>query len=367
MRRKYILFLALVFLLSIKGIAQVNDSSSQIIKEKKFKISGYIDMYYAYYTDSVVGMYQKFPSVSPRSNLFWLNTAQISFEYNAEKIRGIVTLHYGDIANTSWPSTYNNIMEAHVGIRLFKTLWLDAGLFRTHFGTEGLLPKENLVTSISVHTFYEPFYEAGLRLNYVPNERWAFTIYGLNGYNMYKDNNRKKSIGALIAYTYGDYYIGYSNYIGDDSPKSDSVSHLRIMQNIFFNYQPGKLKIQAGVNYCIQQNADYLHTNLAATMMSGVLGLKYQFTERFAMSARAEIFKDPQGFMSGAFLNKDNCYTGYKLRGYTIAAEYKPTKRTYIKIEGRQLQMERNQEIFNWHGKPTSSRLELLCNVGISF
>lgn len=369
MSRKYTLSGLFIFLLAVKGIAQVSDSTfHEMPQEKKFKISGYIDAYYAYYTDSAgANDFQKFPSVSPRSNRFWLNTAQVSFDYNAEKIRGIVTLHFGDIAKTAWPSTFNNIMEAHAGFRVFKTLWLDAGFFRTHFGTEGLLPKENLVSSISVHTFCEPYYEAGLRLNYVPNDRWAFTVYGLNGYNMFEDNNKKKSIGALITYTHGDYYIGYSNYIGDDSPKGDSVSHLRILQNIFFNYQHKKLKIQAGVNYGIQQNADIMHPNLAATMISGILGLKYQLKEKFAVSARAEIFKDPQGFMSAVILNKDNFYTGYKVRGYTLATEYKPTKNSYIKIEGRQLQMEKNQEIFNWNGKPASSRLELLCNIGISF
>jgi Putative beta-barrel porin-2, OmpL-like. bbp2 len=365
---KHILTASFIFLLAINGFAQTSDSVAYIVPQKKFKISGYIDTYYAYYTDSAgTNDFQKFASVSPRSNRFWLNMAQINFEYNAEKIRGIVSLHYGDIAHSSWPSTYNNIMEARAGVRLFKKLWLDAGLFRTHIGTEGILPKENLLTSFAVNTYYEPFYQAGVRLNYIPNQRWAFTVYGLNGYNIYKDNNKKKSIGVLIAYTHGNYYIGYSNYIGDDSPPGDSARHLRIQQNIFFNYQHKKLKLQAGIDNCIQQNADYLHPNLGATAYGGLASLKYQLKEKFAISARAEIFKDPQGFMSGVVLNKDNFYTGYKLRGYTLGAEYKPTQNSYIRIEGRQLQMERNQEIFKWHGKNNSSRLELLINLGIYF
>src|SRR5258705_8097893 len=363
MRRKYILSGLFVFLLVVKGFTQTNDSTS------KFKISGYVDAYYAYYTDSAgMGDYQKFPSISPRSNQFGLNTAQLSLQYDAEKVRGIVTLHFGDIAKSAWSPTFNNIMEAHAGIRLYKKLWLDAGFFRTHVGTEGLLPKENFTSSVSVNTFYEPYYEAGARLNYVPNDKWAVSIYALNGYNLYEDNNKKKSFGMLVTYVLGDKgNVGYSNYIGDDSPQGDSISHLRIHQNLFFNYQVKKLKIQVGADYCFQAHADIIHKNKTASMFSGVFGLKYQLKEKYAAYGRGELFKDPQGFMSGVFLDKENKYTGFKLWGVTLGAEYKPTENTYIRIEGRELQMNKNQEIFRRNGKNTSRRMELLFNIGISF
>ena len=69
----------------------------------------------------------------------------LNAQYDGEKVRGIVTLHFGDIPKATWSGTYNYIMEAHAGVRLCKKLWLDAGFFRTHFGTEGLLPKENFL------------------------------------------------------------------------------------------------------------------------------------------------------------------------------------------------------------------------------
>jgi hypothetical protein len=363
MRRKYILFSSFIFLLVTKGFAQTHDSTSA------FKISGYIDAYYAYYTDSAgTGNYQKFPSVSPRSKQFGLNTAQLSFQYDAEKVRGIITVHFGDIAKSAWSSTFNNIMEAHAGIRLCKKLWLDAGFFRTHFGTEGLLPKENFVSSVSVNTFYEPYFEAGVRLNFIPDEKWSMSLYALNGYNMYEDNNKKKSLGTLVTYAFSDNgNVGYSNYLGDDSPQGDSISHFRIHQNLFFNYQVNKIKIQMGGDYCMQQHSDITHKNKMATMHSGVLGFKYQLKEKYAISGRGELFNDPQGFMSVVFIDKANKYTGFKLWGVTLSAEYKPTENSYIRIEGRRLQMDKNQEIFSWNGKNKPGRMELLCNIGISF
>ena len=369
MGRRFILSGLFIFITGTKCLSQTNDSTTAA-RQPNFRISGYVDAYYAYYTDSVgTGNFQKFPSVSPRSNQFGLNTAQLSFQYDAKKVRGVVTLHFGDIAKSAWSTTMNNVMEAHAGIRLSKKFWLDAGLFRTHFGTEGLLPKENFLSSVSVNTFYEPYFEAGARLNYVPNDKWSINVYALNGYNLFEDNNAKKSLGILLTYAFNDLCnVGYSNYVGDDSPETDSVSHLRIHQNLFLNCQFSKLKIQVGGDYGVQHNTDNINNkNKSATLISGVLALRYQLKEKWSVSIRGEGFSDPQGFMSGTILNKQNKYTGLKLWGVTLGAEYKPVAEGYIRFEARQLQMDKDQEIFYWKGKNSSGRLELSCNIGISF
>ncbi|MCX6274295.1 MAG: outer membrane beta-barrel protein [Bacteroidetes bacterium] len=351
---------------------------SQSDPAPKFTYSGYVDAYYAYYTDSVgTGNFQKFPSISPRSNQFGLNTAQLTFQYDGEKVRGLATLHYGDISRCTWSSTFPYLMEAHAGVRICSKLWLDAGFFRTHVGAEGLLPKENYTSSVSVHTWHEPYFESGFRLNYAATEKLAISLYLLNGYNMYEDNNEKKSFGALITYAFTDKFsLGYSNYTGDDTPTQpdsvEEISHLRIHNSLFLNYQYHKLKIQIGGDYCMQQNSGIdqntgASDSSSASMMSGVMSLKLQATKVVAAYIRGEYFNDPDGFMGGIIADKQNKYTGYNLTGVTIGAEYKPTENSYIRVEARQLQMDNNQEIFNANGEPSSSRLEVLFNLGISF
>ncbi len=354
-------FILLNILPAAKIFAQ-SDSASKVA------FSGYVDGYYAYYTDSVGdGNYQKFPSVCPR-NGFGLNTAMINAQYDAGKVRGIVSLHFGDIARSAWSPTFNNVMEAHAGVRLLKKLWLDAGFFRTHFGTEGLLPKENIASSVSLCTWFEPYFESGFRLNYNPNDKLAINIFLLNGYNIYEDNNRKKSFGTLITYALSDKgNLGYSNYIGDDTPTAgDSIAHLRIHNNLFLNYQINKLKIQIGGDYCMQQNSDTLNKK-DVSMYSGVLGLKYQLKESFAFYTREEIFNDPHGFMSGIVIDKQNKQTGLELWGATVGMEYKPTENSYIRLETRQIQMNKDQEIFRFNHNNQSSRIESLFHMGISF
>src|SRR4051812_14929920 len=108
---------SLVIILML-GCLYANESRAQKIDTvSTFAIAGYLDAYYAYYTDSVSpGGIVKFPSISPRNNSPSLNTFQLSFLYNAEKVRGAAVFHFGDIAAATWAAEpYNHIMEAHVG------------------------------------------------------------------------------------------------------------------------------------------------------------------------------------------------------------------------------------------------------------
>jgi hypothetical protein len=347
-----------------RASAQTTDSTS------KFTFNGYVDAYYAYYTDSVgTGNFQKFGTISPRSNQFGLNTLVLTGQYDASKVRAFAAVHFGDIPRVAWSTTYNSIFEAHAGVRLVKNLWLDAGFFRTHLGAEGLLPKENICSSVSVCTIYEAYYEAGARLVYTPNERITIHLYLLNGYNVYEDNNSKKSVGLYVDYKLGDKGdIGYTNYLGDDTPqKADSVAHFRVFQTVFFNYQVKKWKMQLGFDYCFQQHSELTNTAHTASMYSGVLTFKYQARRKAAVYVRGEIFNDPNGVMTATFTDRNGYSTGPTLWGATLGFEYKPTESTYIRLEGRDLIMDPSQEIFRTNGKNVNTRMEYMVNLGVSF
>jgi hypothetical protein len=185
---KYSLFTCIGFLLlsALPASAQVKDSTAS------FKISGYADAYYAYYSDSVgTNKYQKFPVISPKSNVFGLNIFQLTAQYTSEKIRAVGTLHYGDIPVSAWSPVYNFIQEANVGFHVCKKIWIDAGFFKTHIGTEALLPKDNIASSLAIITVYEPWFQAGVKLSYAPNDKLSLCLHLLNGYNTFVDNNGK--------------------------------------------------------------------------------------------------------------------------------------------------------------------------------
>jgi len=360
---RMVLFASLLFTLASSSLF-AQDSA----KVSPLSISGYADAYYAYYTDSVgTGNIQKFPTTCPRSNSFGLNIAMLSAKYTTEKVRSTITLHYGDIALTTWSAKYNFIQEANVGIRLRKKLWLDAGLFRTHIGTEGLLVKENICSSIAIGTFNEPYYQAGVKLMYTPTDKLQVCLHFLNGYNIFEDNNELKSAGMLLSYTFNDKFSAtYTNYAGDDTPNGYTGSRLRLYNNLYFNYAKKKIKIQVGGDYGTQNKSDTTGTK-TASMYSALATVRYQATSKLGIYTRGEVFSDPSGFLSGTFVDNKGKTTGLELWGVTAGLEIKTSDNSYVKLEARQLQCDPNQEIFYWDGKAQSNRLEAMFHMGVYF
>jgi hypothetical protein len=366
--KRYLLLLLLFGLLADTASSQTNDSTS------KLTLTWDVDAYYGYYTDSVgPGGYAKFPIVSPR-NGFGLNTAMVTVQYDASKVRAAVGLHYGDIARSFWSPTFNNIVEAHAGLRLSEKVWLDAGLFRSHIGAEGMLPRENITSSVSVPSFFAPYFESGARLNYNANDKLTINLYALNGYNIFEDNNSRKSGGLQVTYLLSDESnIGYSNYVGDDTPTpADSISHLRFYNNVFYNCEFNKLKVQASLDYAIQANSGIndsgkVINGQSAALYSGLLSLKYQVKKKVAVYARGEMFNDPDGFLSGAMEDSTGKFSGLKEWAATAGMEYKPAENSYIRLEARQMQLAKDQAIFRWKGQNTNHRLEVLLNMGVTF
>jgi hypothetical protein len=366
--QKRILFILITCVsLALQGLSQTKDSTAA------FKIGGYVDAYYAYYTDSVGANHvQQFPVISPKSNQFGLNIAQITASYTSQKVRFVATLHYGDIPASAWSPVYNMIQEANAGVRITKKIWVDAGFFKTHIGTEALLPKDNIASSLSMITFYEPWFQAGVKLSYQPNENLLICLHALNGYNTFVDNNQKKSFGLAVSYAFGDKgsNIGYYNLIGDESPEGTKTNHLRFLNNLVLTYQATtKLKAVVGVDYVTQKNSDLTDSTKSAAVFSAIFTLRYQLKPKFAIYGRYESFSDREGFLTGVQVDAKGKRTGYISNGGTAGIEFKPFENAYIRLEGRYLEMQQDQKIFHNAGSSTNtnSRIEGMVNIGVWF
>src|SRR5262249_16215166 len=156
-------------------------------------------------------------------------------------------------------------------------------------------------------------YEAGFKFSYAPTSKINLSLFLLNGYNLYIDNNKKKSLGFLGTYAINDHVtVGYDNYLGDDTPEGDTINHFRFYNNAFLNFEKNKIKIVAGGDFCVHQNGSIEEPVKSATMFGGVVEIRYAATKIFDVYGRAEIFHDADGFLSGTFLDKNNHFTGLK-------------------------------------------------------
>lgn len=343
------------FLVIISLTTYAQDSESKA----KLDVSGYIDFYYAHYTDHVEqGSFEKFTTVAPRNNGFSLDIAQLSMNYTADRIRAHVTVHYGDIPSSSWSSVFNFIQQGYIGYNVAKNVWIDAGLFTTHIGTEALLPKDNKLSTLALGTYHEPYYQSGFAVRYDPGEKVSVSLHLLNGYNNFLDNNRSKSAGVLVKYIASEKVtVSYSNLLGQETLGHD----LRFYNNAVLALTPlKKTSLTLGADYGVQNGM---------VMSSGMAILNYAWTNNFSSTIRAEYFDDPNGFLSGLFPSNANSTisTGLSARGITLGFEYKPTDNSYVRIESRRLTSPNTLQFFTSDGVATGRRTEVIFTTGIWF
>lgn len=327
----------------------------------RLRFSGYVDTYFSLFNDSTVTDFQHLQAVSPRHNTFGLNIAQATAEYQDSTIRGAATLHYGDIPLATWTPLLPNVQEANIGIALKHNLWLDAGLFTSHLGTESFLPKNNLLSSTTVATYIGPFYQTGIRMTYEKDSAFFAQLWILNGYNSLVDNNRAKSVGLVLGYQINkEIAVTYTNLLGNES-ETDTNQFLAY-HNFTLDYQKDKWHVILGGDFATQSNASLDEENELGLMYNALLTLRRRFTKQFSTTIRAELYHDRNAIVSPLY-QFDNDMFGTQLYGFTFGAEYKPRSNSFIRLEGRYLQAQ--QEIFYRDGKSQNDRAELMLTMGL--
>jgi hypothetical protein len=331
----------------------------------KFSLSGYVDTYYSYDDDKNGNPVRQFTAIAPYREEFRLNIAQVSLKYNDAKVHGAITLQYGDIPAVNWPANQQFIQEAYAGFSPAKRFWIDAGYFLTHIGAEGLLPKGNFLTSLALATYYEPFYQSGIKVSYEFSPKVYACIHLLNGYNVFTDNNKNKSIGLTLGYKPKDNIeVIYNNLIGNEIP-SGIAGKTRIYNNLVVKLSPAKkVDILLGGDVAMQENSGLTDSSSSAVMYSGLAAIRFKPSSKFSVSVRGEIFNDKDGFLSGTFTDNAGKQTGLIAYGITLGFELRPVENGYFRIESRYLTADKDQKIF-FENK--NSRIESNASIGVEF
>lgn len=332
------------------------------VTEPKLEIGAYLSSYYAFYTEDNTTQYVKYATMGARNNQFGLNMAMISLAYKSKKVRSVISLHYGDIAESTWPSQYNLIQEANVGVELFNNLWFDAGIFRSHIGLESTQPRENITSSMTLANVYEPYFFSGAKLTYLINSKLSLQLNSFNSFNSIVETNKNKLFGSSIIFAPTEHLSMTYNFItGDDTPDSVKLKHQRFYHNFYLTYQKNKISIGAEFNYGIQEYSKRKNYNTIGTayMNSSLLLFKHQSFKKIAFYGRGEWFSDENEILSnGSSMGK---YTW----GITAGVEYKPVKNMAISIEGRQLNSEKVN--FYYNGAYHKERNELILCFDVWF
>lgn len=349
---------------------------TKIIKDNEFESSGktnleaYLSTYYAYYNDSVgIGNYQKFPTSAPTSNRFSINMLMVKAKYNSNKLRGTFALHTGDIASSAWSTEFNFIQEANIGFKLVEGVWIDAGFFRTHLGVESIQPRENITTSISTTTYYEPYFLSGAKLTAKLSNKLTLQTGIFNGFNTFVETNSNKTFSFSAVYDANEHLsIVFNTLFCDETPDYQILKQPRIYNNLYFTYKSKKWDLGGEINYGLEQNAGLINTSETAYIFSSLLVSRYHFNKKLSIYGRGEYFLDRNEILTGPVFNSNHKLVGLDLVGGTGGFEFKPIYNSYLRIEWRRIiTLESDEKVFYFNGVFHQFRDEIIASLGFWF
>jgi hypothetical protein len=119
-----------------------------------------------------------------------------------------------DAANATDGTLWRHLQRASVGWQPLESLLLEAGLFLTSFGVEGLAVKDNWNWSRSNAFARLPNYQTGLKSTIHLDERMDLVGGIYNGWNSIVDNNDEKSMFLQWLYKRKDKLTVSASYYG---------------------------------------------------------------------------------------------------------------------------------------------------------
>ncbi len=358
--RNYFLIVALILAFQIFDL----DAA-----DTKISISGYVDAYFANDNEKLLSSEElpfnftrSLTYINQKKNQFGINMAMVSADVSFDNLRGNVTLQAGGLVNSAWQAAgvlYPMIQQAYAGFNFYDKFWLDAGYFLTHIGGEALLPKDNWLSSHSLVTYYEPFYQSGARISY-ESDKFTGQLHILNGNGRIEDNNVNKTFGVFLSYKpLDELVISYANVLGNEEAGRPEDGTLHMLHNIVASYNiTDDLAIKGQLDLASKDlpNADTTKEPVAGSYMGLSLSAHYILTKEINITGRFAMVN-----------NEDGVYAPV-LSGnvITLGCEYRPAENYYLRLEGSMYQLDDKYKIFvNQDGEADASKMEIMLNFGI--
>jgi hypothetical protein len=173
-------------------------------------------------------------------------------------------------------------------------LRFDFGKMVTYLGAEVIEARDNPNYSRSFLLNYAiPFTHTGLKMSYPFSNVLNASLYVVNGWDDFNDNNKGKSVGFSVGYTPVEQLSMNFNFMY--GPEKDDNNH----DNRFIFDWVGTIKALKNLAFIL--NTDYGTEQHSApdgglAKWYGVAGIaKYDFNDWFSLSLRSEYFRDPDG------------------------------------------------------------------------
>lgn len=357
------ILLAAGILLNANVYAQENDDDEK--KEPgKVTFSGYAEAYYSYdFNNPSNHLKPGFLYNYNRHNELNLNLAYVKTNYTSDRVRGNVAIMAGTYAQYNLASEaelLRYLYEANVGVRIGKNLWIDAGIMPSHIGFESAVGKDSYILTRSILADNTPYYEAGAKITWNPNDKWTLSAMYLNGWQRIQrvDGNQTPGFGTQVTFKPSDKVtLNHSTFIGNDKP--DSVRQMRYFNNLYGIFTiTEQFSLIAGLDYGFEQQEK--GSSSMNEWYSPIVIARYAFNEKLALAGRAEYYSDRDGVIIST-----GTPNGFKTTGYSLNLDLMPAFNVMFRIEGRLLHSK--DEIFLKDNEPKSTDASVTTSLAFWF
>lgn len=171
----------------------------------KFSVGGYLEAAYSYNLGNPGNGVTAYRGFDDRHNTFTISNAVLDGQWEKGAASGRIMLQVGQTPDSYYQAEprWKNLQQAYLGYKapLGRGLLIQAGLFLSPIGVEGMAVKDNWSWSRSNLFFGLPFYHLGIRASQQLTEHLTVTGAVYNGWNDVVDNNPGKSVSVQFAFT----------------------------------------------------------------------------------------------------------------------------------------------------------------------
>jgi hypothetical protein len=301
-----------------------------------------------------------------KANSFLIDLAQIQFAKDPPvgglgfklKVSAGESAKYIHSAGLGNPNDEFDLTEAYVDyVALLEGgLKLRFGKFATYHSAEVIEAKDNFNYSRSfLFNYAVPFTHTGFMAGYKFSDAFTANLYLVNGWDVTTDNNNGKTVGVGFAITPIDPVQLNFNFMYGPEQQNNS-SHNRFLFDWIGAFKATKsLTFMANVDYA-REDSDPLNGGKNSEWYGAAVYVKYDFTDLFSISVRAEYFDDKNGVRTGI---------AQKLKEITLSPEFRIAKGLLIRPEYRHDWSDQNG--FDSHKNTFSKKSQDTIALGVMY
>jgi Putative beta-barrel porin-2, OmpL-like. bbp2 len=299
----------------------------------RLRPEGGVDVYYGHNFNRPADGANFIPgtgTTARRDNEFSLNLASLGVSVDPEPVGLHVLVGFGtsvEVLHAAEP------VGPSIGPRVWRylqrvslayahgPLTLEAGVYPSHIGLESLQSQLNWTYTRSWMGELSPYYQTGLKGTWKLSDAWSAQLHLINGWQTIGENNRGKALGTQVAYAGERLSAAFNTFIGEEG--SGGTEGLRLFGDVVATYKVTDAFSIAGTADVGTQN----RPGQDEAFWYGVgLDARVQLARPVAVAARAELYDDRDGLISGM---------AQRLAEGTLTLEVRPAEHLVLKLEAR--------------------------------